>query len=623
LQFEIRDTGVGLTPEQIGRLFQPFTQADGSTTRRYGGTGLGLSICKRLVEMMHGRIEVRSEPGRGSSFTFTAEFGVADATIGHEPSPDLRGLKVLVVDDHEASREYLHNVLSSLSFEVVSAASGAEALEILAKPSEGRAIELILMDWQMPGLDGIETTRQIEARSAGERTPTIIMVTAFGREQAMAHAGDAPIDEFLVKPLTPSTLFEAIMRVFKKEHPHRRPDLHAQEALPDTSRLQGVRVLLVEDNDLNQEVATTMLTRAGLSVRTAENGREALVEIENHTFDLVLMDCQMPEMDGYECTREIRRRQHFARLPIIAMTANAVAGDRERCLAIGMNDHVPKPIDPNQLFRVLLHWAPERPVTAATGAPTTVANDKPGARKEAGHGLAPATRDAGALLARLAAIDAASALSRCGNDPQMLVRLLIKFRDRNRGFGEAVGQAMRSGKWVEAKRLAHTLKGVAATVGARQLPQLAADLERLLGAQAEQEAVPVLLATEACLLELLTQIDAVLTPPAAKGAVSTQQDHVNAECHPPRRGTPGQSAAPARADGADAAAATAALQALLVAVRADDAAAFEHLAKVRACFGGRPDIEEELQRIHEALESYAFDEAVPVVERLLKDLTTP
>ncbi|NLI79778.1 MAG: PAS domain S-box protein [Candidatus Riflebacteria bacterium] len=751
LEFRVRDTGVGLTAEQISHLFQPFTQADGSTTRKYGGTGLGLSICKRLVEMMHGTIGVSSQPGKGSTFTFTAEFGQAETGGVPTPLPDLRQLRVLVVDDHPASREYLARVLTALSFEVVEARDGQEALEILERPGPGRPIELILMDWQMPGLDGIETSRRIQALGGPAKAPTIIMVTAFGRDRAMAHAGDVPIDEYLVKPVTPSTLFEAILRVFKKEHPGRQAAVSGAEPPPDLDRLVGARALLVEDNELNQEVAVTLLTRAGMVVETAVHGREALDRLARAPFDVVLMDCQMPEMDGYECTGEIRRQSRFARLPVIAMTANAVAGDRERCLAAGMNDHLAKPIDPAALFQMLLRWLPARegaspPADSRQAGPVlpaavpTAAGDRAGGAASrggvvppmgGGHTMAtvatgvreaagPSTPAAGAVpagagpsggevlpsvdsvpvggsgvtsgargrsgtadrsaasdsgdgaaggpvapappipggspregrthpergpaggatgrpvptgisatggetadLAKITGIDLPSALARLGGDAALLRGLLRKFRSRNLDFGEQVMRAVNQDRWDDARRLAHTLKGVAATIGARGLPDLAAELESQLLARQREGITPALMATQAGLLALCAQIEdlsadggALAGPGVAAGPTSPAG----------LSGTTGSGAAARPAAGMPPGARSGAadlgplLERLRQALAADDAEAIPLFDQVRAGLAGLSQHGAILREIGTKLDAYAFEEAVPLVEALAREL---
>ena len=377
LQFSVRDTGIGLTAEQTGKLFQSFTQADTSTTRKYGGTGLGLAISKKLVNMMGGEIWAESEYGQGTTFNFTAEFGLGKerAKKRFAPATDLRGTKALVVDDNATSREILKDMLESFTFEVTLAASGPEGITELENADKGTPFELVVMDWKMPEMDGIEASRQIKSHTGLTKIPAIILVTAYGREEVMQQAEDAGLDGFLIKPVSPSVLFDASMQAFGQTLPEDsragRRDLKEAEGLKN---IQGAHVLLVEDNEINQQVASEILQGAGLNVTLAANGKEAIAAIEKNAYDAVLMDVQMPIMDGYTATKTIRKWEggigtkqnensdasdqkpvagSQKPLPIIAMTAHAMAGDAEKSIAAGMSDHVTKPIDPQQLFATL------------------------------------------------------------------------------------------------------------------------------------------------------------------------------------------------------------------------------------------------------------------------------
>ena len=371
--FSVRDTGIGIAPDQIAGLFRPFFQTDGSVTRRYGGTGLGLVICRRLVEMMGGEICVESEPGKGSLFIFTARFGRQSAERHVSlPPTELRGMRVLVVDDNESARNALRNLLETLSFTVKTVSSGREALQEIRNGD----YRLVLMDWNMPGMNGIEATVRIRNDPRISQAPAVIMVTSHGREEVMRRARDAGVHSCLLKPVSPSLLFDSIMEVFGKE-PEMRvgPENDAIRAPRKPDVLRGAKVLLVEDNEINQQVAKELLENAGLIVGVADNGWKAVEAVRNAAFDLVLMDIQMPVMDGYEATRRIRQGArgdgqsvsddphrpspiaHRPRpLPIIAMTAHAMSGERERCLKAGMDDYVSKPIDPGLLFSVLAKW---------------------------------------------------------------------------------------------------------------------------------------------------------------------------------------------------------------------------------------------------------------------------
>ncbi|MCB2187866.1 MAG: response regulator, partial [Deltaproteobacteria bacterium] len=328
LRFMVRDTGVGMTPEQVGRLFQAFSQADTSTTRKYGGTGLGLTISKRLVEMMHGEIWVESEAGKGSRFIFTALLGRGEAKPRREltPHPDLRGLRVLVVDDNACARTILGNLLGSMSLEPHLVAGGAEALAALRAADRGRPFDLVLMDWRMPGLDGLTTSKRIKQELGLAHPPAIIMVTAYGREEIMQGAERLGLEGFLLKPVSPSTLFDAIMAAFGKEvaRPN-RPAGAGRAGEEGLAEIRGARVLLVEDNEINQQVAQEILEAAGLSVTIAADGRQAVDAVAAGDFHAVLMDVQMPVMDGHTASRTLRQDPALADLPIIAMTANAMA----------------------------------------------------------------------------------------------------------------------------------------------------------------------------------------------------------------------------------------------------------------------------------------------------------
>jgi len=358
VEFSVTDTGIGMTEAQMARLFRAFEQADTSTTRKYGGTGLGLAISKRLAELMGGNISVMSEYGKGSTFCFTARLG--KATLRPRPRllrSDLHGRRVLVIDDNSPARAVISNLLSNMALVADEAASGEEGIEMVRQATEaGQPYEIAFVDWQMPKLDGIETCKRLLALS--NVPPHLVMVTAYGREEVLKKAEETGIENVLVKPVTSSTLFDTTLSVLSAES-ETRDDAGTTPSL-DTVRTRGTRVLLVEDNEINQEVAIGQLEDAEIAVDLAENGEIAVRMVQNKDYDLVLMDMQMPVMDGIEATRVIRADPRFNSLPIIAMTANAMAADRDRCLEAGMNDHIAKPIDPEQLFRVLLRWTEDR-----------------------------------------------------------------------------------------------------------------------------------------------------------------------------------------------------------------------------------------------------------------------
>jgi len=468
LQFSVRDTGVGLTQEQKGRLFQAFSQADMSTTRKYGGTGLGLTISKRLVNMMGGEIWVESEAGKGSEFKFTARFGLARKLSRRhlEPSVDLRGMRVLVVDDNASSREILQSLLETMSFEVTVAASAEEGIAELEKEADTRPYRLILMDWKMPGMDGIKATELIKSLPSLPEKPKIIIATAYGREEVMQRSERVGVDGFLLKPVGQSVLFDSIMIAFGEEG-------QECEAVPRVSgrdeqglrSIRGATVLLAEDNEINQQVAEEILQQAGLIVRIANNGREAVDMVKAGDFDLVLMDIQMPVVGGFEATQEIRRDERLKDLPIIAMTAHAMAGDHEKSLKAGMNDHVTKPIDPEQLISALVKWI------------------KPADRESSGALPEPSNESRtveNVLPDELPGISIASGLSRVAGNKLLYMKLLCKFKDGQENAVEQIKTALRMGDIETAARLAHTVKGVSGNLGGNDLYQAAAQLEKAI-----------------------------------------------------------------------------------------------------------------------------------------------
>jgi len=468
LQFSVRDTGIGLTEEQKGKLFQAFSQADSSTTRKYGGTGLGLTISRRLVEMMGGEIWVDSEPGKGSEFFFTATFGLARKVPRKrmEPTLDLRGMRVLVVEDNASSREILQTLLESMTFEVSAVASAEEGIAELEKEAKSRAYKLVVMDWKMPGMDGIRACEVIKRLPGIPVKPKMIIVTAYGREEVMQRSAKVGVDGFLLKPVSQSMLFDAIMVAFDKEVPDRERAVPWRvSAKEEVGKLRGARVLLAEDNEINQQVAQEMLERAGLVVGIANNGEEAVQRVKVETYDAVLMDIQMPVMGGFEATQEIRKDSRFKDLPIIAMTAHAMAGDREKSLAAGMNDHVTKPIDPDELFSALVRWI------------------KPGERgvpEEGGRRTISEEKKEDLLLPELPGIALSSGISRVGGNKQLYAKLLCKFRESQQNVVAEIRAALHSGDRETAGRLAHTVKGVSGNVGAESVYSAAAELEKAI-----------------------------------------------------------------------------------------------------------------------------------------------
>ena len=494
LRFSVSDTGVGMTAEQQARLFQSFTQADTSTARTYGGTGLGLAISKRLTDAMGGDIWVESEAGTGSTFHFTVPFGIQKEQQLRPVPGDLGALRVLVVDDNATSRHILCAMLSRFGFEVSEAHSGSEAVALIESADAGSPYELVLMDWKMPQMNGIEAIRSIQTNPDVSHAPTVIMVTAYGREELRQLVENVELAGILTKPVSPSALLDAILLAMGREPlSESRSIQHQDDYRSAVNKLRGARLLLVEDNPINQELALELLMQNGIRVEAANNGQEAISRLADEVFDGVLMDCQMPVMDGYEATQKIREMPRFADLPIIAMTANALTGDRERVLSVGMNDHIAKPINLGDLFNTLAKWI--RPGHPDQDDPVPAPAQQ---ADEPAHGFP-----------RLSGIDIDAGLKTTRNNVALYRKLLLRFRDSQSEFEKLFREAQNSEEAGAAAREAHSLKGVAANLGIRRLQQVAEALE--LACKGEEGQVEDLLAVVACelerVLESLEQLD--------------------------------------------------------------------------------------------------------------------
>ena len=468
LEFRVRDSGIGLTQEQLGRLFQSFSQADTSITRKHGGTGLGLAISKQLAELMGGAVGAQSEVGQGSTFWFTARLGVGQTRRRSLlPDPDLRGCRALVVDDSFHARAAIVEMLESMTFAVTEVSSGFAAVdEVRAAEVEGRPYDIVYLDWRMPGMDGMDTARRIKSLGLS-LPPALLMVSAYGREGMMKEAEAVGIDNVLVKPVNPSILFDTTIDLLgakrqvevKGREPAAAQGHHA--APPDLGAIRGARILLVEDNDINQQVAREMLEDAGLVVELAQNGQVALKMVQNTDYDLVFMDMQMPVMDGMLATRAIRRVERLAQLPIVAMTANAMERDRHTCIEAGMNDVLVKPIDPHALWAALLRWVlPVQPQAAATRADAE-----------------PVATAAPASVHGIAGLDTQLGLRRMMGKEPLYLAMLRRFAAGQKSLAAQVQDALADGDIATAERLAHTTKAVAGTVGATVIQDLAQALE--------------------------------------------------------------------------------------------------------------------------------------------------
>lgn len=508
LQFAVRDTGIGMTAEQCSRMFESFSQADASTTRKYGGTGLGLAISKQLVEAMQGRIWVESVQGVGSTFHFQVRLGLqAQGTPRRMVvAQELAGVRALVADDNAAAREILQAMLLGFGMDVTVCSNGKQALQAaLQAHASGQGFAVALLDWKMPGLDGVACIAQLREALPTGAMPQPVLVTSYGREQ-LAHLPAAvagSVKGLLTKPVTRSTLLEAIARALNKTNlvdvsvprAAERPDQLRQ----DMARVHGARILLVEDNEMNQELATTLLRQAGAHVIVANHGQEALDLLAGDAaFACVLMDCQMPVMDGYEATRRMRTDPRLQGLCVIAMTADVQASDRERVHSAGMQDYIAKPVNVSQMFATLARWVQGKasaPMQATALAAEPIASQAP----------APARTVASPSpgLPALAGIALDQGLAHTLGDRVLYQRQLRKFLEVQSGFDASFQLAWQAQDVATCIRLAHTLKGNAGTVGALQVQAQAALLEHACNQAASTEIPPALYDTSAALAEVL------------------------------------------------------------------------------------------------------------------------
>ncbi len=479
LRFTVEDSGLGISEEQQSRLFQAFAQADASTTRLYGGTGLGLAISQQLVRKMGGMIHLDSEPGVGSRFSFSIALECLEqqAPRQQQAPAAARGKRILVVDDSAPARNMLEVQLRSLGFEASAAPSGSAALELLQQ----RSYDLVLLDCDMPEPDGGATLERLRALPGLEQLPVALMLTAFAREHNKHSAELVRHHIFLDKPVNPYLLRSAVLVALGMDDGAPPPRLDAAPS-PAAQRIHGARVLVVDDNTINQQVAAEVLQRAGVTVDLAGSGEEAARMTDLASYDAVLMDIQMPDMDGYQATARIRSVGRHAALPIIAMTAHAVAGYRERCLAMGMNDYVTKPIDPDTLYAVLANWMRHKT------APADNSNDTVAASVQDSNA---SSRDKAPPADARPGIDIAAALDRLGGHMALLSRLLALFVQDFGASLQHIQHAIDTGDLAQAAQLVHKIKGAAGNLSATELYETASVLEDRL--RAEQPALADLL----------------------------------------------------------------------------------------------------------------------------------
>lgn len=462
VKFSVIDTGIGLKEEQRNKLFQSFQQADTSTSRKYGGTGLGLSISKQLAELMHGNVGVESEYGKGSTFWFTAKL-IKDNSSKKRVllKKDLESKRVLVVDDNDAALEIMTEMLKEMSMQVESANSGERALELILEADKKTPFDIVVTDWHMPpGMNGIELIKSVHQFKL-KIPPSSILFSNVSQDELSNEAKKQGIEHILTKPVNASVLFEVILSIFNLDTTTSSKVDKVEEApksLISLEKIKGSKILLAEDNLLNQEIAQELLTDEGFKVTIANNGKEAVNLVNDEDFDVVLMDMQMPEMDGLEATMKIREAFASDTLPILAMTANAGEEDRNKCLKAGMDAHITKPIDPEVLMSELCKWITPKDVDEKVQKLTKKAQSNNS-------------------IVAIDGIDIEAALRVVAGKQSLLNKMLTTFVADQSEATDAIKDALKNKDNELAKRLAHTLKGTSASIGAMQLQKIAAKIE--------------------------------------------------------------------------------------------------------------------------------------------------
>ncbi len=581
LRFTVRDSGIGLQQEQFATLFSAFSQADDSITRKYGGTGLGLAICKQLAELMGGKILAKSEPGKGSDFIFTVKLQLTKEAQERELESLnlLQGLRALVVDDNKAARDILSSMLISLKMNVDTAIDGKSALNYLEKAIEQEPpYDVVLLDWIMPGIDGIETARRIKANASLAKVPAMLMVTANGREEAYLEADKVGLNAFLLKPVYASVMYNTLLDILGI-HTISGPRTSKEKSkTTDMAKIQGAHILLVEDNSINQEVATEFLEDVGMVVTIASNGRECLEALQHDSFDLVLMDIQMPEMDGMEATRRIRQDSRFQELPIIAMTAHAMTGDRKKSLDSGMNEHITKPINQEALYRTLQQWIPEKhtdhlPVKLPTGS--SVSQKVPS-------------------LPHLPGINQEKAFKILDNKSDLFVKMLYDFKKNYSSSPTLLRKLSKEGQWQEIQQIAHTVKGVAGYIGASLLMTTSNELENALKDNRKEEVGTLFGHFLNALDKILNSLSAL--PPEKENTSAQESSNSQQAINVPQ--------------------AKKATQLLIQLLDKGEVAAEEQLQEVHKLVSGT-GLDDQLQLIAELIDDIEFERAAEKAENLL------
>ncbi|MBL4585755.1 MAG: response regulator [Flavobacteriales bacterium] len=469
VHFSVSDNGIGITQEQQETLFSAFQQADVSTTRKFGGTGLGLVISQRLIGFMKGELKVKSEAGKGSEFFFDAHFGYADADhIAQKKKPkSVDGIRVLLVDDSETARSVLKTMLLSFGFEVLEASNGKDALELYREASKSSPISLIVTDWFMPEMDGVQMLQKLQGEKV-KTSPSVLMVSAYGADKIGATRDKDLIDEYLVKPISPSILFDSIQKaLYKSKFATVSGIAEAGDIQHFNTLLKGKHVLLVEDNEINTELAIELLKDVGIETSHAGNGQVAIDMLEETTYDGVLMDIQMPVLDGLSATRKIREMKLHEGKPIIAMTAHAMAGEREKSLAAGMNEHISKPINPKTLYQTLVNFlVPNAEEQKATSNSNSTEGKK---------GF-----DSPNIFPTIEGIDIEDGLRRSGGKTKLYTKILLSFSSKYVGIDKDVKELVKARYNDELSALMHGMAGVGGNIGALEIGKRARSLSHSL-----------------------------------------------------------------------------------------------------------------------------------------------
>ncbi|MFA6145447.1 MAG: PAS domain S-box protein [Sulfuricurvum sp.] len=573
LHFCIQDEGIGMNEEQLSKLFKAFAQADTSTTRKYGGTGLGLVISKRLVEMMGGTIWAESEEGKGSKFHFIVSVPKNHSVnmVEEGLSSLLGNLKILLVEDNEYAREILTIILEKFGFEVVEASNGEEGLEKLLHP-EGKAFDMLLTDWKMKNMDGIELVETMTQKLHPSDYPNVIMLTAHGVHEAEMHIDDLPIDRVLAKPFTISDLHDVIceIRIGDRGRYHQIFDEAIKTSQLD---LSGLNILLVEDNELNQELVVDLLNSSNVNVKIAENGQVALDMLEQESFDAVLMDCQMPIMNGYEATRRIRENDRSSNLPVIALTSDVMEENLNWIIDAGMNDVVTKPINPHHLIQTLGKWTHRKKNVSLTA-------------------LVSKQHDILLDLPQINELDTGKGLINSNQNKTLYIKMLDRFVSSYKTFAFEFKQMKDTNKTEDMIRLAHTLKGLSGTIGANGLQSEAKKLEDALISNPKSEIIKVAFARTCNRLEeMTTELERWLS--AQK---NLQESHVITE----------------RIDVDDA---LAKLDVIKTLISDFDTEASDKVAELKT-LDGLSLFSDQLKLLAKLLDSFNFDDALPHIDEL-------